>query len=64
MVVSIFEPNVGSVLLWQVEDEKAKDLPKAPESLPEEIKEFYELFSQEVARLNLRRELFWLFAID
>ena len=63
MVVSIFEPNVGSAPV-EDENEKAKDLPKAPEPLPEEIKKFYEPFSQEVAHLNLRRELFWLFAID
>ena len=63
-IVSILEPNVGSVLFERLEDQEAKDLPKAPESLPGEVKEFYELYSQEVARLNLRRELFWLFAIE
>ena len=63
-IVSILEPNVGSVLSERLEDQEAKDLPKAPESLPGEVKEFYELYSQEVGRLETRRELFWLFAIE
>ena len=63
-IVSILEPNVGSVLFERLEDQEAKDLPKAPESLPGEVKEFYELYSQEVGRLETRRELFWLFAIE
>ena len=62
-IVSILEPNVGSVLLERLEDQEAKDLPKAPESVPGEVKEFYELYSQEVGRLETRRELFWLFLI-
>ncbi len=64
VVVSIFEPNVGSVLLELVEDEDMNNLPKARESEPEQIKEFYKLYSQEVERLNSRRELFWLFALE
>ena len=45
----LFEPNLGSVLLERVEDENAKEVPKAPEGVPPAQAEFYELFSDDRA---------------